>query len=135
MTEPLRLTDECLLPVLAELREREPIFHRREFGTSADQLRAQTDEQFWEVGASGLRYSREAVVTTRAELFASQPEPWEGGTWSTDDFCCQQIAPDLFLLTYTLDQAGRITRRSTLWSRASGQWLIVYHQGTVVAEP
>jgi hypothetical protein len=45
-----------LLHVLAELREREPLFHT---GHAAEQIAAPT---FWEVGASGRRYSREYVL-------------------------------------------------------------------------
>jgi hypothetical protein len=32
-----------------------------------------------------------------------------------------------------LDQAGRVTRRATIWQRTNGQWQILYHQGTIVS--
>jgi hypothetical protein len=45
----------------------------------------------------------------------------------------------MYLLTYTLkqaertlDQAGRITRRATVWQKRGEGWRILYHQGTVV---
>ena len=55
------------------------------------------------------------------------PDPWE-----TRGFHCLEIAPDNYLLTYTLVQDQRVTRRSTIWRRRDGAWRIVYHQGTIV---
>ena len=37
------------------------------------------------------------------------------------------------LLTYTLDQAGRMTRRATIWQRFEARWRILYHQGAIVS--
>jgi len=48
--EPSLETEAALLPVLAELREREPIFHRLELGVGKEDLR-QTTPGFWEIGA------------------------------------------------------------------------------------
>lgn len=120
--------------MLEELRQREPLFHRREFGTSVEDMLGQTDEQFWEVGASGRRYSRESCAATRAERWQTAPEPWEGEGWSAGEFCCQELAPDLNLVTYNLRKEERLTRRASIWRRAADRWLIVYHQGTVVAD-
>lgn len=54
--------------------------------------------------------------------------------WKTSDFECHQLSEDIYLLTYILIQGKekRITRRSTIWKNRHGQWVIVYHQGTVV---
>ncbi len=41
---------------------------------------------------------------------------------------------DNYLLTYTLTQEERITRRATLWRRTSNGWKILDHQGTIVEE-
>lgn len=45
-----------------------------------------------------------------------------------------ELAPDNFLLTYTLYQGERATRRATLWRRHGAAWKIVYHQGTIVED-
>jgi hypothetical protein len=45
-----------------------------------------------------------------------------------------EVAPGNYLLTYTLRQPGRVTRRATLWRRTGGGWQAIYHQGTVVQE-
>ena len=123
-------TDPALLPVLDELRRREPIFHRPEFGsTRADHL-AMTAEDFWEVGASGNRYSRDYVLDVLEERQRNpQPDPWE-----TSEFHCRQLAEAVYLLTYTLRQGERVTRRATIWRRDPDGWKIVFHQGTLVAE-
>jgi hypothetical protein len=60
--EPMRQTDPELAEVLAELMEREPIFHRREMGTARADFEKMTASEFWQVGASGRRYSREFVL-------------------------------------------------------------------------
>jgi hypothetical protein len=89
-----------------------------------------TAETFWEVGASGRRYSREYVL---AELERRRAHPTEE-VWQTRDFHCLEIAADNYLLTYTLLQGERVTRRATIWRRTPKGWKIVYHQGTLVAD-
>jgi hypothetical protein len=128
--EPRLVTDSRLLPILNELKPREPIFHRAEFGTTRLDFEAMTEADYWEVGASGRRYSREYVLDALEERFKHPTDdPWETG-----DFHCMEIAVDNYLLTYTLKQAERITRRATIWRRTAQGWKIVYHQGTVVAD-
>ena len=114
--------------VLNELIKREPIFHRPELGTSRQDFENMTIETFWEVGASGRRYSRKYVMDT-LELRHSQPHE---DIWETRDFHCLEIAPNNYLVTYTLLQGERVTRRSTIWRRCGTNWKIVYHQGTIV---
>ncbi len=126
--EPQRKTEARLLPILEELVQREPIFHRPELGVTREAFEAMTDESFWEVGASGRRYSREYAIDT---LLARHASPHED-QWETRDFFCQELAPSLYLLTYTLAQGDRVTRRSTLWRKTDSGWRIVFHQGTVV---
>ena len=48
-----------LTEILAELSSREPIFHRPEYGTTRADFEKMMADDFWEVGASGARYSRE----------------------------------------------------------------------------
>jgi hypothetical protein len=53
--------------------------------------------------------------------------------WETSDFCCERLADDLYLLTYTLLQDRvRLTRRATIWKLTEDGWKVVFHQGTVV---
>ena len=45
----------------------------------------------------------------------------------------RRLGPETFLMTYVLRQGDRLTRRATNWQRTSEDWLILYHQGTVVS--
>jgi hypothetical protein len=128
--EPDFVTEPRLLDVLNELKQREPIFHRPEFGTTRLDFEEMTEADFWEVGASGRRYSREYVLNTLEERYKNPTED----VWETKDFCCREIAPDNYLLTYTLIQGERVTRRSTIWRHSNQDWKIVYHQGTNVQD-
>jgi hypothetical protein len=88
-------------------------------------------DDFWETGASGLRYSREYVLEV---LQKRCQEPVEE-VLETSDFHCGELAPDVYLLTYTLLQNRvRKTRRSTIWQRTGSGWKIVFHQGTIVQD-
>lgn len=122
------VTSPELLAVLEELKLREPIFHHPEFGTTRRDYEDMIDPEFWEVGASGRRYSREFVLET---LENRAPDP-EESQWLTRDFQCREIAADNYLITYTLHQGKRVTRRATLWRRTMSGWKILYHQGTLV---
>jgi hypothetical protein len=112
--------------VLHELMAREPIFHRWEFGTTRKDFERMTDPDFWEVTASGRRISREFVLNTLENRYTSPTED----VWEIAEFLCQEIAADNYLVTYTLCQGERVTRRATIWRRSADGWKIVYHQGT-----
>lgn len=107
--EPSLITDEKLSEVLSELKRREPIFHRPEFGTTRADFEEMTETTFWEVGASGRRYSREYVLDELERRYAG-PAPAAQDEWQTRDFHCLEIAADNYLLTYTLAQGARASR-------------------------
>jgi hypothetical protein len=132
--EPDLATDAGLLGVLAELRQREPIFHRREHLSSREDFERQTAADFWEVGASGRRYSREFVWSVLgARLASGEDDEYASGSWQATDFQLRRIARDTYLLTYTLRQGVRLTRRLTVWQGSvRAGWKILFHQGTVV---
>ena len=137
--EPQFVTAPKNQGVLEELMRREPLFHRPEFGRTRRDFEEMTDPDFWEVGASGCRYSREFVLEDTSKRYEnpeysgihSPPE----NTWETKDFRCLEIAEGNYLLAYTLVQGERVTRRSTIWRRTSTGWKILYHQGTTVENP
>lgn len=124
-----RSTAPQLADVLAALSAREPIFHGAHYATRADCERA-TAPDFWEIGASGARYDRAFILD---ELDRRRAAGHVDPPLAADDFRCQELAPGLYLLTYTLQQLQRLTRRTTLWRRRGDAWEIVFHQGTVVA--
>jgi hypothetical protein len=127
--EPVLTTDPELVDVLNELIRREPVFHRPEFGTTRVDFENMVVADFWEVGASGRRYSRTYVLDglekRRSVLYED--------VWEVKDFYCRQLGHNFYLLTYTLIQdRTRTTQRSTIWERTAVGWKIVYHQGTIV---
>jgi hypothetical protein len=127
-TEPILLTPSDLEPILQALRSREPIFHRPELGTD---FATMITHDFWEVGASGNRYSRDHVLSV---LATRQPDPTES-TWRTEDHYCRRLSSDTYLFTYTLHQGERITRRTTIWRESVSGWQALFHQGTIVQNP
>jgi hypothetical protein len=130
--EPTLETDDALKDVHEEVEAREPIFHHPEFGADRDALEAMTDPEFWEVGASGRRYSREFCIETTLERYVSKDNEED---WETRDFHCRRLGEDIYLATYTLVEEGsRVTRRSSIWRRGEEQWVVVYHQGTLVED-
>lgn len=130
--EPELATDPELLDIQDQLIQREPIFHRPEFGTTRADFERMTSPDFWEVGASGRRYSREFVLD---ELEKRHAKPHED-VWETSGFHCRKLAEGVYLLTYTLVQnRERRTRRSTIWQETAEGWKILFHQGTIVSEP
>lgn len=121
--------DPGLKKLLDELRSREPIFHTERFGRNLEDFERSTAPDFWEVGASGRRYSREFILGMRSREALVDAD---AAGWKASGFGLRQLGPDCFLLTYTLDQQGRTTRRSTIWERTDSGWRIIYHQGTLV---
>lgn len=118
--------------VLEELKKREPIFHREEFGRTRADFENMMDVDFWEVGASGNIYTKDYVLDTLEERYS---KPYEE-IWQTKNFKCKPLSEYVYLLTYTLIQNNnRVTQRSTIWKYEDNQdWKIVYHQGTIIQE-
>jgi hypothetical protein len=123
------LVEAGLEPVLEELRLLEPIFHTQAFGLTAAQREPRVAPEYWEVGASGRRYSRDFILRG---LEKRPPVDAAQAGWKCWDFGLRRMGPETYWLTYTLDQAGRITRRVTVWERTSERWRILFHQGTLV---
>ena len=102
-SEPSLVTDPALTGVLAELQAREPIFHHPELGTARADFENMMVADFWEIGASGRRYSRDAVLAELQRRYAGEYVD----RWETRDFHCRRLAEDVYLLTYTLLQGER----------------------------
>ena len=127
---PLQQDDDVRDDVLQELLAREPIFHHPEFGTQREDYERMMAPEFREVGASGTRYDREFILNVLAERAAHPQEE----RWEVREPQCQKIGENIYLMTYTLLQGERVTRRSTIWRNERGEWRIVYHQGTIVQQ-
>lgn len=126
--EPQLSIPDALRPVLESLQKLEPLFHLADAGTTRPQFSALMAPHFWEVGASGQRYSREFVL----EVLEKRQAAPRDEAWRTQGFHVTELGADHYLLTYTLVQPDRVTRRATIWRRFENGWQVVYHQGTVV---
>ncbi|TPW76375.1 nuclear transport factor 2 family protein [Schumannella soli] len=115
--------------ITAELRALEPLFHVVPAGSAREQVSELVAEEFWEIGASGAIYSREAVIDALAE----RGETPNDANWEVSDFAARELADGLWLATYQLVQdAGRTSRRTTIWRRVDGRWAAEFHQGTLI---
>jgi hypothetical protein len=122
--------EKGLEKVLEELRGMEPIFHTAEFGRTAEDFDRRMAADYWEVGASGRRYSREFILQYLTE---NSPVSVASAGWTCSDLGLRRLGAANYLLTYTLRQEERVTRRATVWQQVGGGWQILFHQGTVVS--
>jgi hypothetical protein len=116
--------------IARELLSREPLFHRAEFGTTRDDFERMITADFWEVGASGRKYSRDFVLDA---LALRHQTPITEHLVITD-FACRRLSADTWLVTYQLEQdGGRLSRRSTIWRHGAAGWQAAYHQGSLIS--
>jgi hypothetical protein len=90
-------------------------------------VRARLHPEFREVGASGRLWD---VASTAAALAAEE----QGSPIDASDLESFRLASEVILLTYTTRRDGRVERRSSIWTRAVGEWRLRYHQGTIVPD-
>jgi len=126
--EPERFTPSALQVPLQTLAVLERLYHAAYPAASLEDFDRLVAPDFWEIGASGRHYSRAFA----RQALATRPETPEATHWQDRDHVLSPLGPDLFMLTYTLEQPGRRTRRMSLWRAIDAQWLVIFHQGTVV---
>jgi hypothetical protein len=96
------------------------------------QVSALLTDDFVEFGASGRVWTRDEIIA----MLANQGEAWSPP--AMEDFHCRLIGGRAALVTYrtvSLDPtAGRrtVSLRSSLWTKESGTWKMLFHQGTGV---
>ncbi len=120
--------------VLEQLKAREPLFHHRHLVYSAETFDHETDERFWEVGASGRVHLRDTVRdVVLARCSGSPVDEMVVEGWTTDSHHVDGLGDGSFLFTYVLHEKERVTRRASIWERTPAGWRVRYHQGTVVS--
>lgn len=75
---------------------------------------------FTEIGASGRSYDRDEILSALAPLVDVQAE----------EFLADEIAPGAILLRYVTTGPDGTARRSSVWVKERGHWLLRHHQGT-----
>jgi len=115
--------------VLKTLKQLEPIYHAACPEATEDDFERIVSPDFWEIGASGKVYTREFALGVLKSRQASPPKEM----WQTSDYQVKRVSKTIYLLTYTLTQPMRVTKRLTVWQYTAKGWQAVYHQGTVVS--
>jgi hypothetical protein len=116
----------------ARLRELEESHLRSEVRSSPESLQALLADEFIEFGSSGRIFDRADVI---ADL-PGQPSFKS----RIDDFVVRSLSTEVALTTYRLSTwslsggQARVTLRSSVWVNRTGQWLLVFHQGTLASE-
>ncbi|MBV9802898.1 MAG: hypothetical protein JO130_06895 [Solirubrobacterales bacterium] len=88
--------------VLAQLLDREPIFHRPHLGTTRADYEAQTADDFWEAGASRQVYGRDHVLDSLVRRGKVPGDEY----WTISDASCRPLGDRTYALTYQLDHGG-----------------------------
>lgn len=94
---------------------------------SPELLGALLHPEFTEIGASGRRWDRTAIIAALTEQAAPGDRPI-----TTSRMRGVQLADDLVHLTFDTKNNGQATHRSSLWRRTNQSWLLWFHQGTPV---
>jgi hypothetical protein len=111
--------DDALTVVDRELLLLQPAVRQ-----DAERVLALLHPDFMEYGSSGRVWDRSSVTSTTSEATA----PIEA-----THIQAYRLGRDAYLLTYTSNDAGLVALRSSTWLRHDGEWLLRFHQGTVIA--
>jgi hypothetical protein len=103
---------------------------RPEIRGSAARVEELLHPEFVEIGASGRRWDRAAMVAALVGGDLTDPGPIE-----VTDVEGIRLADDLIQVRFRTrrDTAGPVWRTS-LWRRLDGRWRVYYHQGTPAAD-
>lgn len=116
---------------MEELRELEERLLQPEFRRDRDAVSSLLAEEFVEFGSSGRVFDRKQIL----DLLADEPQSRARMT----EFRARALSPEIVLVTYRTERIGSAktpgaSLRSSIWTRRSGRWQIVFHQGTRTEE-
>lgn len=115
--------------VAEHLRELEQSLLNPAVRRNRTRLLALLAEDFLEFGSSGRAWTRRTIIDLLAKETAFVPPEIE-------EFNCAMLAPELALVTYrtvrTDEKSGErlVSLRSSIWTCATGEWKMRFHQGT-----
>ena len=101
---------------------------------SPQELEELLDDNFVEFGSSGKIYDKQKI---KEELGAEQEIQI-----AISDFKIKVLSTQIVLVTYLAEVSEKIdsteshfiSMRSSIWQLLDGEWQMVFHQGTMVAE-
>lgn len=115
--------------ISAQLRELEQSLLNPAVRRSRIRLRELLADDFMEFGSSGRVWNRTTIIDLLSKEVAFVPP-------MITEFECAILAPGVALVTYrtlrTDDKSGErlSSLRSSIWTHASGEWKMRFHQGT-----
>jgi hypothetical protein len=95
-----------------------------EVRTSAERVDALLHPEFFEFGASGKRWDRDAMVA------AIGTELTDGEVPRVSEVAGTRLSDTVIQVTYVTERPDRRARRSSLWRKDDGAWRVYFHQGT-----
>lgn len=107
--------------------------HRKEVRNSKEKVSALLADDFIEFGSSGLKYDKALTL----DLLSEEGIALE---ISVEDFELKRLSDDIVLATYKTSKidpkTGELFQslRSSIWKNNSGNWEMVFHQGTKIPE-
>jgi hypothetical protein len=96
---------------------------RPEVRAGRNPLEALLDDDFVEIGASGRRWERDAII---ADLLQSPAVEV-----TVANMAARIVANHVALVTYEAETNDRRVLRSSWWRESGGHWKCFFHQGTV----
>lgn len=89
---------------------------------SIDELNELIEDEFIEIGSSGKIYNKQDTIH-------SLPDENER-KFKTSNFKLTDLSNEMILVTYETEENLLSTLRSSIWKKSSGNWKIIFHQGT-----
>ena len=89
-----------------------------------DTLERLLHPSFLEIGASGRRWGREAIVEEMVMSSEGYVAP------EVIDLADQQLADGVVLVTYSTRRLDSTTSRTSVWLHTEAGWQVVLHQAT-----
>jgi hypothetical protein len=90
------------------------------------------DPGFFEFGASGRRWERDAMIAALAD---EQAAPGVTTVADVSELAGNRLADGVVLVTYISQGQDRRCRRSSIWRETPAGWRVCFHQGTVIPPP
>ena len=108
--------------------ERELLLLSPDIRRDPERILALLHPDFLEFGSSGRTWDRSSVTAVTAVTAAS------AAGIRARDVRTRRLGPAAMLVTYTSSSEGRAALRSSTWVRQDGEWLLLFHQGTRLAD-
>ena len=97
-----------------------------------ERLAALLSDDFVEFASSGRTYDKQQILYRLSRQLPAQ--------LTIEEFRLVELAPDSALIAYraraeSAERKGeKFSLRSSVWVRRTGEWKMIFHQGTMVAE-